>query len=148
MNGTSMATPHVAGAAAVLLSLRPTWTPAQVARDLLADTTLNVITDTVGSPNRLLFSPPLTPPVNDDFAAATPIDLTGPDQLTGTNVDATEQAGEPAHAQNAGGTSVWWSFVAPDDGTVTLSTAGIDVRHPAGRLHRRCGQRAHSGCVE
>ena len=44
-SGTSMATPHVAGAAAVLLSEHPTWTPAQVARDLLADATANAITE-------------------------------------------------------------------------------------------------------
>jgi subtilisin family serine protease len=124
MSGTSMATPHVAGAAAVLLSEHPTWTPAQVSRDLLADTTVNVITNTAGSPNRLLFSSPISPPANDDFAAATPIDLTGPTTLGGSNVDATRESGEPSHGPNFGGTSVWWSFVAPFTGDVTFATEG------------------------
>ena len=120
-----MATPHVAGAAAVLLSEHPTWTPAQVARDLLADATVDAITDPgPGTPNRLLFSAPLTPPANDQFAAATVLDLTGATPLAGSNVDATVEAGEPAHGPVSGGTSVWWSFVAPSHGTVTLSTEG------------------------
>ncbi len=55
-SGTSMAAPHVAGAAAVLLSGQPTLTPAQVTSQLLADATPNVVADPLGSPNRLLFS--------------------------------------------------------------------------------------------
>jgi subtilisin family serine protease len=124
MSGTSMATPHVAGAAAVLLSEHPTWTPAQVTRDLLLKATNGVISDPMGSPNRLLFSAPIAPPVNDDFAAATPIDLTGPTTVTGSNVDATKEVGEPTHGPVPGGTSAWWSFVAPSFGDVTLSTGG------------------------
>ena len=62
MSGTSMAAPHVAGAAAALLSVRPTWTPAQVASELLASATANVISDPAGSPNRLLFISTTNPP--------------------------------------------------------------------------------------
>jgi subtilisin family serine protease len=56
ISGTSMATPHVAGAAALVLSAHPTFTPAQVRNQLVADTTTgHVINPGTGSPNRLLF---------------------------------------------------------------------------------------------
>ena len=77
-----------------------------------------------GTPNRLLFSAPLTPPANDQFATAAVLDLTGATPVAGSNVDATAESGEPAHGPISGGTSVWWSFVAPGYGTVTLSTEG------------------------
>jgi subtilisin family serine protease len=36
LSGTSMASPHVAGAAALIVSARPTWTPSQIESALLA----------------------------------------------------------------------------------------------------------------
>ncbi|RZU52992.1 peptidase inhibitor I9 [Krasilnikovia cinnamomea] len=56
ISGTSMASPHVAGAAALVLSRNPSYTPAQVRDALVADATANVVTGAgSGSPNRLLF---------------------------------------------------------------------------------------------
>ena len=55
ISGTSMATPHVAGAAAVYLAGHTSSTPAQVASALTAGATTNVVTSPgSGSPNRLL----------------------------------------------------------------------------------------------
>ncbi|MER6185409.1 S8 family peptidase [Streptomyces sp. NPDC001652] len=55
ISGTSMATPHVAGAAAVYLAGHTSSTPAQVATALTGGATTNVVTSPgTGSPNRLL----------------------------------------------------------------------------------------------
>ncbi|MBY8850476.1 S8 family peptidase [Saccharothrix longispora] len=55
ISGTSMATPHVVGAAAVYLAANPTATPQQVRDALVNGATNGVVTDPrTGSPNKLL----------------------------------------------------------------------------------------------
>ncbi|WP_405874531.1 S8 family peptidase [Streptomyces sp. NBC_00005] len=55
LSGTSMATPHVAGAAAVYLAGHTSSTPAQVATALVNGATSGVVTSAgTGSPNKLL----------------------------------------------------------------------------------------------
>lgn len=56
MSGTSMASPHVAGAAALVLAANPSYTPAQVRARLVATATSDVLSNIMsGSPNKLLF---------------------------------------------------------------------------------------------
>ena len=57
ISGTSMATPHVAGVAALYLSTNPSATPAQVATQLVSTATPGVVKSPgTGSPNLLLFT--------------------------------------------------------------------------------------------
>lgn len=56
ISGTSMASPHVAGAAALYLAGAPSATPATVRSFIFNNATQNVVTGAgTGSPNRLLF---------------------------------------------------------------------------------------------
>jgi len=67
ISGTSMATPHVTGVAALFLETNPTASPATVTSAIVNSSTLNHVSNAgTGSPNRLLFSlltgaPPPTP---------------------------------------------------------------------------------------
>lgn len=66
---------------------------------------------------------PSNAPANDNFANR--IVLSGSTiTVTGTNVNATKETGEPNHAGNTGGKSVWYSWTAPSAGTVTIDTHG------------------------
>jgi serine protease len=65
--GTSMASPHVAGAAALYLEGHPVASPAEVSQALVDNATVGALTALgAGSPNRLLFTGPTgsTAPVN------------------------------------------------------------------------------------
>jgi serine protease len=68
ISGTSMASPHVAGVAALYLANNATATPSAVTTALINNSTLNKVTGAqTGSPNRLLYSVfgGGTPPVNN-----------------------------------------------------------------------------------
>ncbi|MFY1688993.1 S8 family peptidase [Plantactinospora sp. WMMB782] len=56
ISGTSMASPHVAGAAAMVLSANPTWSPQQVRDYLVTNSTPNAVSNVgTGTPNQLLY---------------------------------------------------------------------------------------------
>jgi subtilisin family serine protease len=91
ISGTSMATPHVTGAAAVYLADHPGSTPAQVASGLVAAASTGVVGNPgTGSPNRLLNvgGGTTTPPgprfentadfaINDNSTVESPVTVSG-----------------------------------------------------------------------
>jgi hypothetical protein len=65
---------------------------------------------------------PLDPP-NDHFIYAWPLaGVSG--NVAGNNRLATKEPGEPQHANNPGGHSLWWWWQAPANGSLLLSTEG------------------------
>jgi hypothetical protein len=63
-------------------------------------------------------------PANDNFANAQVISGAS-GTVTGTNVGAGKERGEPDHAGNPGGASIWYVWVAPSGyNTVTFDTCG------------------------
>ena len=71
-------------------------------------------------------------PANDHFANA--IELTAPLPVTTSGrtddrldvAGATKEPGEPNHAGDAGGASIWWKFTPPTSGHYYVSLAGSD----------------------
>ena len=70
-------------------------------------------------------------PANDDFAAAQSLFPDLPSSGGSVTKLATKQAGEPNHAGNAGGHSVWYSWTPSKSGLVDISTCvytgGLDT---------------------
>jgi uncharacterized repeat protein (TIGR02543 family) len=65
-------------------------------------------------------------PVNDNFANASALGSSNSTVLA-NNTYATKEPGEPNHAGNAGGKSLWWSFTPASNGTITLSTSNSSI---------------------
>lgn len=145
ISGTSMASPHVVGVAALFLQRSPFASPATVANNIISAATNGIVSNSgAGSPNRLLYNvveelltptptptgaPPMptappTPPSNDDFAQ--PIEVAPlPFNHTLHTSNATTSTDDPTLCTGSGGgATVWYRFVAPSSGTLIANTFG------------------------
>jgi hypothetical protein len=87
LQGTSMASPHAAGVAALYLESNPGASPATVTAAIINNATQNVVSDPKsGSPNRLLYSifPVVSTPIYEGF-----VDFASCDSIVGWAADRT-----------------------------------------------------------
>jgi hypothetical protein len=114
LSGTSMASPHVAGAAALYLQTNPTALPAAVAQAIVAQATANVVSGAgSGSPNRLLYT--LFPGGGAPDVTLPTVSITAPD--AGATVSGTVNVAASA-ADNSGVVTLVEFFV---DGALKAS---------------------------
>lgn len=122
MGGTSQAAPHVAGAVAVLRAAFPQESLLKIEARLVGKG--KPVTDTrngIVKPRLNLLE--AARPENDAFMAAAPL-AGAAGSVMGTTLLATRESGEPEHAGNPGGRSIWWQWTAPASGQVSLDTQG------------------------
>ncbi len=150
INGTSMASPHVAGAAALFLEVNAAASAATVASALTTNATMNVVTNPgTGSPNRLLYTafiaggPPNQPPVA--VPAVSCVGMTCTFDGTGSTDDVGVVAYEWRNAQGglmstqpvftwtfSVATTRTWSLVVRDGGGLSHTTF-FPVTTPGGQ---------------
>jgi hypothetical protein len=128
MSGTSMATPHVTGAAALILSANPGATPAQVRDSLVTNALAGKVTGGgTGSPNKLLREGVTT-------VTATACKLVG----TGTNVTIADRATvtSPVTVSGCTGAASTATKVVVDIKHADRGDLAVDLVAPDGSAYR------------
>ncbi|MBL8264537.1 MAG: S8 family serine peptidase [Xanthomonadaceae bacterium] len=135
ISGTSMASPHVAGVAALYLAANPSATPAQVTTAIINAATPNVVTSPgTGSPNRLLYSffGPSTPTytVSGTITTSAGAGISGVTVSTGSVTATTNSSGAYTLSGLSNGTytltpSLSGYTFSPTSRSVTVSSANV-----------------------
>ncbi|NUT36103.1 MAG: S8 family peptidase [Hamadaea sp.] len=139
ISGTSMATPHVAGAAALVLAQNTSYTPAQVRDYLVNNATTGVVTNPgTGSPNRLLYVVNTGTPTNDFSVSVSPTSgSTAPGGSVSATVSTATTSGSPqsvalsASGLPSGATATFSPSSVTSGGSSSLSIA-TSASTPAG----------------
>jgi subtilisin family serine protease len=151
LSGTSMATPHVTGAAALYLQGHASASPAQVAQAVIAQATLNRVASAgTGSPNRLLYT--LFPASASTDVTVPAVSITSP----GTGLTMKGSVGVAASASDNSGMveaveffvdgalkttdtaapfAFTWDTLTVKDGTHTLTAKAYDPTGNVGTSH-------------
>ncbi|GEC05855.1 serine protease [Streptomyces spinoverrucosus] len=133
ISGTSMATPHVAGAAALYLADNPSATPAQVSTALTSAATTGVVTSPgSGSPNRLLYvgdGGDPTPPGprfenTGDYAISDNSTVESPVTVSGVSGNAPSALAVEVHIVHTYIGDLQVQLIAPDGTAYTLKGYG------------------------
>ena len=143
INGTSMASPHVAGALALYLSTNPTASPTTATAALLGNTTANKVTSPgTGSPNRLLYSvvgaapPPgdITPPTTSITSPANGATVSGTTTVSANASDSVGVSrvellvdGSLAGTDTTSPYAIAWNTTTAPNGGHSLQTRAYDA---------------------
>ena len=141
ISGTSMATPHVTGAAALILAGNPSFTPQQVRDTMVNNATTGVVgSPGTGSPNRLLFTgtggsePPPPPPPGCSGTNSTPVAIpdagsavTSSITISGCNRSASASSTVEVHITHTFRGDLVIDLIAPDGSTYRVkNSSGTD----------------------
>ncbi|MEV5545454.1 S8 family serine peptidase [Streptomyces sp. NPDC052309] len=132
ISGTSMASPHVAGAAALYLADNPTATPAQVSSALTTAATSGVVSNPgTGSPNRLLYvgGGTTTPPGDrfentGDYTISDNATVESPVTVSGVAGNAPSSLAVEVHIVHSYIGDLQVQLIAPDGTAYTLKSYG------------------------
>ena len=132
ISGTSMASPHAAGIAAIIKAANLSFTPQQVRDRMVADATVNVVTNPgTGSPNRLGFvangTPPPPPTVVFEDTFETALGWTTNPNGTDTATTGMWERGDPEATSSSGFAMQLGTTVSGTNDLVTARLAGASV---------------------